>query len=885
MRSLATTLGRNEMGLLLDWVPNHMGNAPGQNPWWDDVLENGRSSIHAQAFDIDWAPLKHELTDTILLPVLGEQYGRVLEDGQLRVEHVDGAFFVRYFEQRFPLNPRSLLELVRDTARGTGLDPLDPHQQELESIATSLRHLPNRRATADEDRLERAREKEVFKRRLKRLLGESSQVRIALENVVQRLNGKVGEPSSFDGLDKLLGQQCYRLASWRVAAQEINYRRFFDINSLVALRMEEPSVFKQAHQLLFSLIDDFVIQGLRLDHTDGLYDPLGYFEQLQQHFRGVVGHDPSRMPDDALRPLPLLIEKIRETSEKIPLNWPIDGTTGYEFANAAIGITIDPDAENALTRLYVEFTSDTKTFQDHVYDSKQRILADSLASELNMLARQLERIASSSRRWRDLTLVSLTRALTAVLIAFPVYRTYVRPGLPVTEEDHRIIALSVRLARMRSATFVDGSVFDFIQDILLQRNVPGDGDPSQREWFAMRFQQFTGPVMAKAVEDTAFYRYHRFLALNEVGGNPARFGLSTERFLAEYAERLRSWPLSMVTTSTHDTKRGEDAAAALAVLTEMPEEWRAAVKSLAEIARPHKTPAVDALLPTARDEYLYYQALVGAWPFGWNGEDLQECEVFVERMKGFMAKATKEAKQETAWTTPDPRYDEAVVQFVQNTLGDPRFRRVLSRLCSRIGTYAASNGLSKALLRLCSPGVPDTYQGAELWNQSLVDPDNRRPVDYELRRELLRDILEVEDRATLLARLLVDWPSGAIKLFVTHVALRTRREHSKLFLFGDFAPLPAGEHAVAFIRSFEAQTIIVCVPRLPLRLTRGSSPWPIGSVWGDQSIPVPQGCYRNAFSGELLRSSGTLRLSECFREFPVTLLVSHDASADTTVNG
>jgi (1->4)-alpha-D-glucan 1-alpha-D-glucosylmutase len=645
--------------------------------------------------------------------------------------------------------------------------------------------------------------------------------------------------------------------------------------------MEEPTVFDEAHRLLFRLLDESVVQGLRLDHTDGLHDPLGYFERLQGHFRGVVGHDPSRMPDDALRPLPILIEKIRESSEKLPQNWPVDGTTGYEFANAAIGITVDPDAEEALTRLYVDFTSDKKSFQEHVYESKQRILADSLASELNMLARQLERIASSSRQWRDLTLVSLTRALTAVLVAFPVYRTYVRPGLPATETDRRIISLSVRLARMRSASFIDGSVFDFIQDILLQRNSAGEGDPIAREWFAMRFQQFTGPVMAKAVEDTAFYRYHRFIALNEVGGNPAKFGLSTERFHAEYAERLRSWPLSMVTTSTHDTKRGEDAASALAVLTEIPDEWRETVQTLSSFARPHKTRLGDDLAPTSGDEYLYYQALIGAWPFGWDGRGQTESNVFVERMRAYMAKATKEAKQETSWTAPDLRYDEALTSFIAGTLGDSNFREVLRKLCTKIGPYAATNGLSKTLLRLCSPGIPDTYQGSELWNQNLVDPDNRGAVDFDRRRTLLHQIQEAPARSDLLSALLANWESGAIKLFVTHLALQTRKEHSNLFLFGEFAPLPAGKHAIAFIRSLEAQTLIVCVPRLPFRLTRGSSTWPMGSVWGEQSIPVPSGTYRNIFSNKIVSSTGLLRLSDCFEEFPLALLVGAAGKADS----
>jgi len=867
LEALAARLKEQGMGLLLDWVPNHMGNTAGQNPWWDDVLENGLSSVHAVAFDIDWAPRKEELRDTVLLPVLGDQYGRVLERGELRVERDGGRLFVRYFEQRFPLTPKSLAELLRSTAQGTGLDESDPVQQELESLGASLEHLPDRHATAEPARRERARETEVFKRRLARLLEGSPAVTRAFDGALEKLNGIPGDESSFDALDRLLGEQSYRLASWRVAAQEINYRRFFDVNSLVALRMEERSVFERAHQLLFQLLDQRLIQGLRLDHTDGLYDPHAYFESLQNHFRRGLAADPQRSPDDAARPLPILVEKILQPYEKLAPAWPVDGTTGYEFAVASLSILIDQSAEEAFTSLYQRFTGDERSFQTHAYECKKRILTDSLASEVNMLARQLERIAAGRRQWRDFTLLTLTRALVEILAAFPVYRTYSRPGAQPTEEDARVVTRAVRLARFRSAAEVDPSVFEFIQGVLLSSNPASEDERRVHEWFAMRLQQLTAPVMAKSVEDTAGYRYHRLIALNEVGSSPATFGISVERFHAECAERFRSWPLSMASTSTHDTKRGEDAAAAIAVLTELPAKWRSTVEDWSARTAPYKGSWHERPAPTRGDEYLFYQALVGAWPFGWDGE--QGASDFTTRMQDYMCKALREAKQETSWTSPNASYEEAVLGFVGSSLGDPRFRQGVRELSEQMGPYAAMNALSRTLLRLCAPGVVDTYQGAELWNQSLVDPDNRCPVDYGQRRALLA---ELEGQAP--EHLLSTWTTGQVKLFVTQTILQTRRRLREVFVQGEYAAVPAGQHAIAFTRSYQGRLVLACAPRLSLRLTGGQQPWPLGAVWGDQTILLPAGQYRDAFTGRILSSPGTLRLLESFASFPLLLLVS-----------
>ncbi|MEO8183050.1 MAG: malto-oligosyltrehalose synthase [Deltaproteobacteria bacterium] len=877
LEALSAQLSKRNMGLLLDWVPNHMGNIAGQNPWWDDVLENGLSSIHAVAFDIDWAPRKEELRDTVLLPVLGDQYGRVLERGELRVEREGGRLFVRYYDQRFPLAPKSLVELLSAVATETGLSPDSHLQQELESLCASLSHLPDRHATSDQDRRERARETEVFKRRLAHLLDGSPEITRAFDAALGRLNGTPGDDTSFDELDRLLGEQSYRLASWRVAAQEINYRRFFDVNSLVALRMEERVVFERAHGLLFALLDRRLIQGLRLDHTDGLFDPLAYFESLQDQFRTNVTSNPESTPDDAARPLPILLEKILEPHEKLAAPWPVDGTTGYEFGASSLAVLVHGDAEGAFTRLYKSFTGDERSFQSHVYECKLRIAQDSLASEVTLLAQQLERIAASKRQWRDFTLATLTRALIEILAAFSVYRTYLRPGATATEEDERVVTRAVRVARFRSAGALDTSVFEFIQGMLLLTHASSEEERRLHQWFAMRFQQLTAPVMAKAVEDTTYYRYCRLIALNEVGGDPATFSISIERFHAECTERMRSWPLSMASTSTHDTKRGEDAAAAIVVLTEMPEAWQNAVTQWAARAERYKGSWHDLPAPTRSDEYLFYQALVGAWPFGWDGK--QGLAEFVLRMQEFMCKAIREAKRETSWLSPNSTYEGAVLGFVKASLEDDELRGEIRALTQSIGSYAAMNALSRTLLRLTAPGVVDTFQGAELWNQSLVDPDNRRPVDYGRRRRLLDELDGMS-----VQQLLSSWENGAVKLFVTRTVLRTRERLRRLFVQGEYAAVPAGDHAIAFTRTLDGRVVFCCAPRCSLQLTRGERPWPLGKVWQEQIVSVPTGEYRDAFTGHSIYSPGSLRLSECFELFPLLLLVSEAAHADEPVD-
>jgi (1->4)-alpha-D-glucan 1-alpha-D-glucosylmutase len=603
---------------------------------------------------------------------------------------------------------------------------------------------------------------------------------------------------------------------------------------------------------------------------------LAYFDKLQRRFRGDVA-DPKLNPDDAVRPVPILVEKILERDERLPTSWPVDGTTGYDFGASVSGLWANPAAEDPLTTVYRRFTGDARTFADHVYDCKQRILQDSLASELNMLARQLHRIAASSRRWRDFTLIALTRAIRETLAAFPVYRTYLREDGSLCEEDIRRVRSAIEGARVRNSA-LDLSIFSFLEEVLLLRVPCSDEEKRALISFALRFQQLTGPVMAKAVEDTAFYRYGRLLTLNEVGGDPGRFGTSIEQFHAQNLDRIRSWPLTMVATSTHDSKRGEDAAARIAVLSEMPAEWQKTVARWSRTAERYKrnVGVRTRTAPSSRDEYIFYQALIGAWPFDWDGR--QERAPFAARMAAFMDKVAKEAKLDTSWIRPDFGYDRALQVFVDGVMSDDLFMADVSRFSQRIATYAASNGMAQTLLKLCSPGVPDTYQGSELWNQSLVDPDNRRPVEFALRQKLLEEVTAGLGRPKeLAADLLRRFTDGGIKLLVTHLALRTRARLRDLFLHGDYTPLVGGEHVVAFARSHASGRLIVVVPRLPFTLTGGTAPWAVGAAWGAQTLAIPHGKYRDVFTGRAHPGSLSTRLGDLLLDFPLALLVDEQS--------
>ncbi|HEV8549362.1 MAG TPA: malto-oligosyltrehalose synthase, partial [Polyangiaceae bacterium] len=815
-------------------------------------------------------PSRADLRGRVLLPILDGQYGDVLERGDLRIELDETRVRLRYFTRVLPLAIDSLGGLLSLAVAKSTLLEDDPARRELESIVYSLGRLPPRVATSLDERRARTRETHVLRRRLSDVLRDSETLRKAIGTAIAEFNGEPAVSASFDALDRLLSNQSYRLASWRVAVEEINYRRFFDINDLAAIRMEATPVFERAHALLFRLIDDRRVNALRLDHTDGLYDPLAYFEALQRRF--TPDHLPDdRGPDDNARPLPILVEKVLGRDEALPPAWPVDGTTGYDFTAVVQGLWIDPEAESAFTTLYRQVTHDERTFADHVYESKRLVLERGMVSEITMLASRLQRIALEHRGYRDFTLMSLTQAIKEVVAAFPVYRTYLRDVPETNELDRHLIHVSVRLARLRHPA-LDASIFEFVERQLLGEPSTS-GAVSDPHEFALPFQQLTGPIMARAVEDTAFYRYTRLLCLNEVGAQPARFGSSARDFHTANEVRARDWPLAMLTTSTHDTKRGEDAAVRIAALTEVSELWAAAVKRWEDALGVDRNVLPIARVPDPPLLYGLFQALVGAWPFGWNGADGRA--EFAERFRGYALKCAHEAKVRTSWLNPNLDYERELDAFLEAAFGNEAFIGAVGELCQVIDPLAASNALGQCLLRFCSPGIPDTYQGAELWHQSLVDPDNRRPVDYADREALLAQIRErLGDRPALTTDLLNRYADGAVKLFVTHLALTARREHAELFLRGDYDPLEGGPHVIAFTRAFGDERLICLVPRLVRALTEGKTPWATGAVWGDQTLQTHEpGTYRNVFTDERITVAESTPLRDILASFPVALLL------------
>ncbi|CAN5615253.1 malto-oligosyltrehalose synthase [soil metagenome] len=861
------------MGQVLDFVPNHMGIGEPTNLWWADILENGPSSEFAPYFDIDWQPLKSDLRDKVLIPILGDQYGRVLERGELKVHYDSGQFFLRYFDHEFPIAPgtyRHILEIA--------LGQLDDHKEEdfyaeVQSILTALEYLP-RRTEHDPERIaERSREKEIIKRRLERRCHEAPPVQEAVEKALTIINGTPGDPRSFDALDALLTDQAYRLAFWRVAAEEINYRRFFDINDLAAIRMELPEVFDAAHQLLLELVGDGAVTGLRIDHPDGLYLPDEYFEKLQRR-----AADALRIPfAEGKQAIYLVVEKILSGDEQLRSDWPVHGTTGYDFMNDAIGVLVDTAAERAITSTFHKFIGHSLHFGHLVYAKKRLVMRLSLANDVNVLGSMFDRISEKNRWYRDYTLDALTLAVRETIACFPVYRTYLAPNRAVSEADRAVIERAVAAAKRRNPA-LEESVFNFLRDILLFR-FPENLDEAAREehiHFVLKFQQTTGPIMAKGLEDTAFYIYNRLAALNEVGGEPQRFGLSLEGFHRRNHERQEHWPATVLSTSTHDTKRSEDVRARMAVISEMPEQWRRSLGRWRSQNRRWKGKFEESEAPDGNEEYLLYQTLLGSWPLQPFRELSDEARAdYRARIQEYMAKAMKEAKLNTSWVQPNEQWDAAVATFIAKILdSSPRNRFLESFLpvADEVASAGAVNSLSQVLLKLTSPGVPDVYQGNEVWDFSLVDPDNRRPVDYHRRRDMLEGLAGATPED-----LLGNWRDGRIKLFLTHRLLTFRRDHPELFRGGSYVPLNlTGEFAdccIAFAREGNGQSIVVLAPRFILRV---GFP-PIGEKWRDTAVQLPAGFVggRDLFAGATAGGPGSsLRLSEAFARLPFATLAA-----------
>jgi (1->4)-alpha-D-glucan 1-alpha-D-glucosylmutase len=907
--AMTAALRRHGMGQILDFVPNHMGIGKADNDWWLDVLEWGQASPYAGFFDIDWAPAKAGLRGKVLLPVLGDHYGQVLEGGELTLSYDNdaGEFSVWYHEHRFPINPRQYARILAyrlGVLRRQG--PADA------SLVAALDHFVAefgkvRAAGASARRRAALRERaSQLKRELAGFVGSDPRARAYLDGAVDHFNGIPGRPESFIPLHRLLEAQAYRLAFWRVAADEINYRRFFDINDLAGLKIELPELFEIAHRLVFRLIEEGKVQGLRIDHIDGLFDPRQYCERVQARARELLAERAAGTGEDRRAggkpdaPLYLVVEKILAAHEHLATHWPIAGSSGYEFANLVNGLFVDGSGERPLDRLYRRFTGQAEPFDEVLYRAKKHVMETSLASELQVLANELDRISESQWRTRDYTLGGLRQALIEVVACFPVYRTYVdRRG--ASADDRRDIDWAISQAKRRS-TSADPSVFDFVRAILTTDLVrTRRSGYSRREVvrFAMKFQQYTGPVMAKGLEDTSLYRYHRLVSLNEVGGDPRRFGVSVAAFHHQNLERARHWPHAMLATATHDTKRGEDLRARLNLLSEIPEEWGRRVRRWSALNRRRRTIVDDGPAPTPNEEYFLYQTLVGAWPAELTGRerpDPERLERFRDRIADYMVKVLREAKRTSSWLNPNEAHEAAVVAFVRKLLDARQPNPFLADFVAfqeRIAVLGVVNSLSQLLIKTTAPGVPDFYQGSELWDLNLVDPDNRRPVDFNRRRESLNRLQDdlsaaPTDFAEKAAELLRSWQDGRIKQYLLWQLLQLRRDNADLFLNGSYVPLvTAGdrhEHVCAFARERDGRSVLVAAPRLVAKLYEGApAAASTDSIWADTVMVCPPADrlprYRSVLINDIVEAESRdgvhlLSMGGLFENFPVAVLVS-----------
>ena len=912
--SLSEELKRLGMGLLLDIVPNHMG-VGNDSIWWQDVLQNGHASEYSEFFDIDWHPLKPEMQNKLLLPILANQYGVELEKKRIQVVIKNGLFLIQYYDHTMPLAPRSLPILFpREEDEANRIPSI------VRELLDQLPHVPSHETTDEQLRAER-------RARLARIIPEieaafrSPEMQTGIENALQIINGIEGDPHSFDRLHNLLEAQPYRLALWRTSGEEINYRRFFDVNDLVGLRMENPAVFAETHCLIRALLASRKVTGLRIDHCDGMFNPRQYLIRLQLLYlasqcgsekpngpvapngieRSVLDHLREYDWSKSQGPLYTVVEKILEPREYLPAAWPVRGTSGYDFVYLANGIFIQSENQKSFDTLYTRILGHPADPDAIIYRSKLQVMQNALASDVYALTNRLSHIAAANRYARDFTDNLLEMVLRETIASFPVYRTYFDERGQYSERDVAFIRFAIARGK-RLNPDVDASAFDFLRDTLLLKSADPavaseNPDPAMLE-FALKFQQLTGPVMAKGVEDTAFYVYNRFISSNEVGGSLKSFGISPELLHQSNAERLKHSPDSMLTTSTHDSKRSEDVRNRLNVLSEMPRAWASAVNRWRRMNSAFKRKLEDGrVAPDDNEEYFLYQTIVGAWP--WQIETSEQSKEFLDRIKQYASKALSEAKINLSWINPDPVYISAVHGFLDAILTPDRrgkktaFVRSLLELMQPLYLFGAINSLAQLVLKIASPGVPDFYQGTELWDLSLVDPDNRRPVDYPLRSGNLDRMIAMakEDGPQAVCRdVLANLADGRVKLWTMHRALELRDGEQSIFSRGEYVPLKVSatgqqanqEHAIAFLRRDESsgRSVLAAFPRFSYTLMQGKLNLPLGEAWGNARLILAQSVatarYQNVFTGEILSADedGGLALSAIFGSFPVALFSS-----------
>ena len=873
--TLQSELQERGMGLLLDTVPNHMA-ASAENPWWMDVLENGAQSAFAAFFDIEWHPHSRSLDGKILLPVLGRPFGEVLESGEIKLAFQEGRFFFQYFDALFPLAPGSYYTILNHRAERlkelVGEESATYH--EYAGILASLLELVRADRRSGESAADRRMRYESARERLSSLMKSGAEVSTFLGETLREIDGVEGDPASYGLLQRLLAEQNYKLAFWQNLNESINYRRFFTIADLVGIRVEDPLVFEATHGYVLRLVSKNPFAGLRVDHIDGLRDPLAYLNKLQERLSSGENREGKSY---------VLVEKILARQESLPDDWPVSGTTGYDYLNEANSLFVDAEGVRRIDDIYAAFIGKKQDFADVVYQKKKLVMTTLLGVEMRTLGRQLAELAAQDRYARELNRGQLIDALIEVTACLSVYRTYIR-NMDVPAQAVQNIEQAVMQARNK-ASHLSSACFDFVRDVLLLLNPPHvlADQREARLTFVMRWQQFTGPIVAKGLEDTALYLYHPLLSLNEVGGSPCASEVpSCEDYFAFLESRRQRWPGSLDATSTHDTKRSEDVRARLNVLSEMPDEWKNNLERWAALNAQHKEDVAGHSVPDGNEEYYLYQTLLGVWPL-----DKEGCVGLLERVQGHVVKAIREAMVHTRWTRPNQKHEDALQRFVANVLSSElngEFLHDFRQFQKKVAYFGMINGLSQTLLKITSPGVADFYQGSELWDLRLVDPDNRGAVNFDKRIAVLDTIAGSEPVATgkELHDLVDHWQDGRVKMYLIWRAVHFRGEHQDLFRKGELIPIQAaGKHAhnvIAFLRRKGEESALIVVPRFLSQVC--ATICPISDMdWGDTLLLLPQGApveWSSVLTGTRVASqkkeSGpSLMVSGLLREFPVGL--------------
>jgi (1->4)-alpha-D-glucan 1-alpha-D-glucosylmutase len=885
-------LQKRRMGLLLDIVPNHMA-ASSENRWWMDVLENGPDSTFASYFDIDWRPGFQSMDGRILLPVLGKPFGEVLDSGDLVLTLTDAVLSIKYFDLIFPVAPRSYRGILQHAAEPLRLllGSDTPAFQEFSGILAALETFSTREPTQSGASAERRSRFAAARDRLRELV-TNPDVDAALTATLAKLNGDKNDPASFNELQTLLGEQHYKLAYWQNVNESINYRRFFAITELIGMRVEDPLVFDALHTSLLRLTSKEVLTGIRIDHIDGLKDPAAYLSRLQQHLVAIDPATPAISPTSSAY---VLVEKILARGESLPLDWPVSGTTGYDFLNFANDVFVDTAQAQQLATIYADFTGKNPNFADILYQKKKLVMSTLLGVEMRSLGRQLADLSAQDRYARELPRTSLLEALIETTACVPAYRTYIR-SLEVPAEARDFIELAVRGARERKP-HLDPACFAFLRDVLLLEN-PAHVFAEQREArlaFVLRWQQITGPIVAKGIEDTALYVYHPLLSLNEVGGDPQITTATSARDFWNFLEMRRAhWPHAMNASTTHDTKRSEDVRARINVLSEIPEAWAQQLQRWSAWNARHKATVDGQLIPDRNEEYFLYQTLLGAWPL-----EKDTPQNFESRIQDYMVKAIREAMVHTRWTRPNEAHENALHDFVSAIVSDKPSREFLADFRAfqeSVAYFGMLNGLAQTLLKMTAPGVPDFFQGSELWDLRLVDPDNRQPVDFAARTQALTAAQSSSTQTPQHAarHLFANWKNGIAKLWLIRQTLQFRREHPDLFAEGAFLPAdvrgPASENILAFLRHHQNEWSLTVVPRwlskkAQAQHTADEPSWN-PDIFRGTSIVLPgeaRGSWTSALTGPTIKAADNsgeklLDAEALFADFPVALLAGNSQS-------